>query len=249
MRMTQTVSNVRITGNAPSLSPAIYPAIDKARAQVRETVAKAMENVRAEIPSLPVFPNRTRRIPFARGPRGERPVSGMGFDPFSAAVTLGAAYLSSSGKKKSGEPGSATGSDGYPGTGAGPITVSPSIQTQVSPQISPVFQQAWQPQAPMTAGTTQTIPTSQVASTGQPDASRQFATGIPSDMPDAFGRQPSLLDTAASWPIADQDVMQASMTQNWRRYLSYLIGASLIVGAAVLLTKRRRPEPTHAQGA
>ena len=37
------------------------------------------------------------------------------------------------------------------------ITVSPTIQTQVSPQVSPVFQQQFQPtNSPATAGTTQT---------------------------------------------------------------------------------------------
>lgn len=42
------------------------------------------------------------------------------------------------------------------------VTVNPTIQTQVSPQVSPVFQQAFQPQdSPMSAGTTQTMPTKQ----------------------------------------------------------------------------------------
>lgn len=49
------------------------------------------------------------------------------------------------------------------------ITVSPQIQTQVSPQISPVFQQAFQPSgSPMTAGTTQTMPTSQAGAAPAP---------------------------------------------------------------------------------
>ncbi len=41
------------------------------------------------------------------------------------------------------------------------ITVSPVIQTSISPQVSPVFQQAWQPQQAMVAGTSQQNPTSQ----------------------------------------------------------------------------------------
>jgi len=50
------------------------------------------------------------------------------------------------------------------------ITVSPTIQTQVSPQVSPVFQQSYMPQnSPMSAGTTQNMPTGQ-AGTTQPAA-------------------------------------------------------------------------------
>lgn len=42
-------------------------------------------------------------------------------------------------------------------TGPVTITVSPTIQTQVSPQVSPVFQQQFQPSgSPMSAGTAQT---------------------------------------------------------------------------------------------
>lgn len=55
------------------------------------------------------------------------------------------------------------------------VTVSPTIQTQVSPQVSPVFQQSYMPSgSPMTAGTTQTAPTSQagtVTPTAPPDQS------------------------------------------------------------------------------
>ena len=44
------------------------------------------------------------------------------------------------------------------------FNVSPVIQTQISPQISPAFQQAFQPSnSPMTAGTSQNMPTSQAA--------------------------------------------------------------------------------------
>ncbi len=44
------------------------------------------------------------------------------------------------------------------------ITVSPAIQTEVSPQVSPVFQQTGS--GPQTAGTTFTKPGSQIAPTG-----------------------------------------------------------------------------------
>lgn len=56
------------------------------------------------------------------------------------------------------------------------ITVSPNIQTSVSPQISPVFQQAFQPtNSPMTAGTTQTSPTAQSATTPTPQPAPSYA--------------------------------------------------------------------------
>ena len=44
------------------------------------------------------------------------------------------------------------------------VNVSPTVQTQISPQISPAFQQAFQPTgSPMTAGTSQNMPTTQAA--------------------------------------------------------------------------------------
>lgn len=47
------------------------------------------------------------------------------------------------------------------------INVSPAIQTQVSPQVSPVFVQQDQPTgSPVTAGTSQQMPTSQGAQSG-----------------------------------------------------------------------------------
>lgn len=49
------------------------------------------------------------------------------------------------------------------------VNVNPAIQTQVSPQVSPVFQQAFQPSnSPMAAGTTQNMPTSQSAAPAPP---------------------------------------------------------------------------------
>lgn len=64
-----------------------------------------------------------------------------------------------------------------PKPASGPrITVSPVIQTQVSPQISPVFQQAFQPTgSPMSAGTAQTSQTPQSASTAPVTPSVDYA--------------------------------------------------------------------------
>lgn len=51
------------------------------------------------------------------------------------------------------------GGGGGGGGGAAPITVSPAITTQISPQISPVFQQQFQPtNSAATAGTAQSVP-------------------------------------------------------------------------------------------
>jgi len=55
------------------------------------------------------------------------------------------------------------------------ITVSPVIQTQVSPQISPVFQQSYMPKdSPMSAGTTQQTSAPQSAKTA-PEPSVDYA--------------------------------------------------------------------------
>ena len=104
----------------------------------------------------------TRRYPFVY--RRPRNLDGLGFDPFSTAAALASSFLS-----PSGGGGGGGGPAAGPGTPVGSTTVSPVIQTAISPQISPVFQQAFQPtNAPMTAGTTQTAPSSQSATTGQP---------------------------------------------------------------------------------
>ena len=62
------------------------------------------------------------------------------------------------------------------------ITVSPVIQTQISPQISPAFQQQFQPtDSPMAAGTAQTGITggSQLAPAPAPSSAPQYAAPIP----------------------------------------------------------------------
>jgi hypothetical protein len=51
-----------------------------------------------------------------------------------------------------------------PAPASAPVTVSPVIQTSISPQISPIFQQSYMPSgSPMTAGTAQVTPITQGA--------------------------------------------------------------------------------------
>lgn len=66
------------------------------------------------------------------------------------------------------------------------ININPAIQTQISPQISPAFQQAFQPSnSPMTAGTTQNMPTSQNAAPPPPVPQYQApAPAAPTAAPD-----------------------------------------------------------------
>lgn len=66
------------------------------------------------------------------------------------------------------------------------ITVNPTIQSQISPQISPVFQQAFQPSnSPMSAGTTQNMPTAQTAAPAAPAPQYQApAPAAPTAAPD-----------------------------------------------------------------
>jgi hypothetical protein len=62
------------------------------------------------------------------------------------------------------------------------VTVSPAIQTQVSPQISPSFVQQMQPQnSPVSTGATQNLPTTQSA-TGSPDGSAYPGSPLPSSV-------------------------------------------------------------------
>ena len=170
-------------------------------------------------------------------------LSGLGFDPFSAAATIAAGYFG--GPAAGAAVGTATSKTSAGGTtgagGAGmsyaPITVSPTIQTAISPQISPVFQQAFQPSgSPMTAGTTQTMPTTQSAApadTGAPG----FATGLPS----ASGYPDSGVMSA---PIPGGLFMQGqpSFLSQYGVYLA--AGAGLIVLA--MMIKKQRGSSSHA---
>lgn len=178
-------------------------------------------------------------IPFV--PRKRKPgLSGLGFDPFSTAASLAASYVGgpAAGAAVSSALGpSGSGGAGAAPSGAGPITVSPTIQTAISPQISPVFQQAFQPSgSPMTAGTTQTMPTTQSAApvgTGTPG----FATGMPSasGFPDSGGMPPAI-------PGGVFAQGKPSFLQQYGVYLA--VGGGLIVLA--MLTRKRRGSSSYA---
>jgi len=115
-------------------------------------------------------------IPFACS-RRSRGLAGLGDTGTGAAVgtavgsaygPVGAAVGGAIGSAFDGSGGGATGVGGAgPGSALLPVSnsqVSPTFQTQISPQISPVFQQSYMPQnSAMTAGTTQTMPTTQSA--------------------------------------------------------------------------------------
>lgn len=88
------------------------------------------------------------------------------------AQLVGAA-ISAYGAKKSGGAGGGPGAASGPGAGFGPgpgaaTTVSPNIQTEVSPSISPVFQQTGS--GSQTASTSHVAPGSQIAPPSMPRA-------------------------------------------------------------------------------
>jgi hypothetical protein len=81
------------------------------------------------------------------------------------------------------------------------VTVSPAIQTQVSPQISPSFVQQQQPTgSPVSTGATQNMPTTQSA-TGQPSPYGSAYPGSPSPFPASpFLPSPTLPTVSTSAP-------------------------------------------------
>lgn len=162
-------------------------------------------------------------------------LDGMGFDPFSAAASIIPAVLGTEG-------GGAPGMPGIPDIfGAGSsmpnITVSPAIQTQISPQISPVFQQAFQPSgSPMTAGTTQTAPSTQSAT--QPSGAGT-AGGFPDlGLPSAGGGYiPS--STYRTVP-ASGAYTQGGDGVDWQKWGFWLAAGIGAVGLITVIRKRRR---------
>lgn len=83
--------------------------------------------------------------------------------------------------------------------------ISPTTQTQISPQISPAFQQAFQPTgSPMTAGTTQTMPTSQAAAPQQPAPAAPAPTAAPDQSAALLAQQQKMIDLLQSQLQAPQ---------------------------------------------
>jgi len=106
-----------------------------------------------------------------------------------------------------------------PAPKAAPVTnivtktnISPTTQTQISPQISPAFQQAFQPTgSPMTAGTSQNMPTSQAAAppvpTYQPPPT-PAPTAAPDQSAALLAQQQKMIDLLQSQLQAPQPSAQ-----------------------------------------
>lgn len=131
-----------------------------------------------------------------------------------------------------GAPIPGSGPAGGRGGGGSATTVSPNIQTQVSPQISPVFQQS-QGGGSQTASTSMISPGGQ---TGQGGGSylpklKPGAGGLPEGIP-SFG--PAPLSTPvykpADWQPKPLIVQQGGMAP-WQRYT--LLGVAGLLAAAV----------------
>lgn len=123
----------------------------------------------------------------------------------------------------------ALGSGGGAMPASGGVTVSPTIQAAISPQISPVFIQtgagstgAVSAGTSMTAGTTQ-----QGAPAGRPapysDIGYPYA-GLPPDI--------------APMPALVQDT-------GWQKYVPYAMGAIALIGVASMLQKQKKKTPIY----
>ena len=116
-----------------------------------------------------------------------------------------------------------------------PITVSPSLQTSISPQISPVFVQTGAGSTgTVTAGTSMTSPTAQGATTGappMPGAPAPFPAAAPySDIGYPYGGVPN---------IAPPNVVQTG--GGFSQYLPYAIGAIALITIVGMMKKKSAP--------
>ena len=134
-------------------------------------------------------------------------------------------------------------------TQAPPVTVSPVIQTQISPQISPAFQQQYQPTgSPMTAGTTQTAPTSQQAAPYVPPAPVTIAAPAPaptaggSGMFPTYAPGPVTLDMPEDVAAAPLPVSAAPVAQSdFMRYVPLAVaGFAGLLAIVVVLRKGQK---------
>ena len=154
-----------------------------------------------------------------------RALAGLGFNPLDV-LDVGSKLFSGSGPTSNLAP-------QPPGTS---VQVSPTIQTQVSPMISPVFQQAFQPSgSPMTAGTAQTIPTAQTA----PQAPMPLDQG--GALPGAYA-PPSVPYTGASYrfPPLPAELESREPESDFRRYLPIIVIGGLGVAAVVFFMRQRQ---------
>jgi len=174
------------------------------------------------------------------------------------AKSIAGAAAGSGGGKTSSTP-SMPGSAGGGGGGAGPISVSPNIQTQVSPQISPVFQQ--------TGSGSQTASTSMIAPGGQSAKGGDATDAMPeADIPSGssyYPRQTRSNDPySRGQPYSDPfmpgfdisrytlpgstagQMTKQSQSSDW---LKYALGGVALVSLAVigsqLMGSRNKPRP------
>lgn len=114
-----------------------------------------------------------------------------------------------------------------------PIRVSPTIQTQISPQISPVFQQSYMPQnSAMTAGTTQQL--------RAPMSAGEGAAGSPFEPTYADplgGSSPVDYDFARS-PVFSSGARAGGVQQ----VIPWIIGGAVALTALALFLRYKRPE-------
>jgi hypothetical protein len=164
--------------------------------------------------------------PISRRSRG---LAAMGFDP-SSLLPLATKLIGGGG-----DGGGAPMADPNAPGGAGPITVSPAIQTTISPQISPIFQQSYMPSgSPMTAGTTQTAPVSHSASTGQPGGA-----SIPGDVdfPSAGGVPASYPADEYGTPVGGESYAASYRGFNWK---PWAIGGAALLGILFFMQQQKK---------
>lgn len=161
-------------------------------------------------------------------------LSGLGFDPFSFAASL------VSGGMKSGGGGGGM----FPGGDSTSVTVSPTFQTQISPQISPVMQNVQGASGPVIGGTTQTLPTSMTApgtmGTQMPLSAGTPIPAIPGAIP---GADDGLLPGADSgFPALPPGVSSAAFASRPQSGLSRWALPLGVAGIAIvfLLARKKR---------
>lgn len=193
--------------------------------------------------------------PFVRPPRrglgccGNN-LSGMGDALATAADLFGAMYGGPGGAAAGAAaasalaPPDAGAGAGVPGAapGMGPITVSPAIQTTVSPQISPVFQQSYMPSgSPMSAGTTQTAPVYHSAATGVPQPSSM--PSAPSFGPD-MGASP--MPSAGGFPVnyaTPSNIPMSTVPGTTFNWMPWAIGGGVGLIVLIVLMKKKKTTP------
>lgn len=150
-----------------------------------------------------------------------------------------------------GQPPVATGQGGMPGTEpsvprqpAAVTTVSPAIQTQVSPQISPTMvQQQSSPGATVGASPQQYMPGGMQADRGVSPAGHWAPPGLPGTQPGIDPLQPYTGVPGAYAPITGPMPTIPQVTRQGPRGLpQWLLPAALVGGAALIavMTRRRR---------